>query len=138
MRIIDADEAVRTLKRMAKDCIFTGKLQEGEEYAIAASVLNRGKLADELSGRDINNHIRQLEAQVPKWISVKTPPKKPGEYIVLIRYPDGRSIRTFNIFHPDAGWCPNDLVEAVQTHWMSFYSLPEPPKEDNHAENDRS
>jgi hypothetical protein len=74
--------------------------------------------------------IKQLESQVPKWISVEETPKEAGEYIVLIRYPDGRSIRTFNIFHPDAGWCPTDLVEAVQTHWMSFYSLPEPPKED--------
>lgn len=80
--------------------------------------------------RDTLAMIQQLEAQVPKWISMKNPPKEAGEYIVLIRYPDGRSIRTFNIFHPDVGWCPNDLVEAVQTHWLSFYSLPEPPKED--------
>lgn len=84
---------------------------------------------------DLQEEIWQLKQQVPKWISVKTPPKKPGEYIVLIRYPDGRSIRTFNIFHPDAGWCPNDLVEAVQTHWMSFYSLPEPPKEAEYGDN---
>lgn len=39
--------------------------------------------------------IQQLEAQVPKWISVENPPKEAGEYIVLIRYPDGRSIRTY-------------------------------------------
>lgn len=75
-------------------------------------------------------YIRQLEAQAPKWIGVEKPPKESGEYIILIRYPDGRYIKTWSIFHPDAGWCPTDFVEAVQTHWMSFYALPEPPKED--------
>lgn len=63
MEIINADEAVRTLKRMAKDCIFTGKLQEGEEYAIAASVLNRKGLFAHLTGKDVNEQFRKLEKE---------------------------------------------------------------------------
>ena len=133
MRLIDADEAVGTLRRMAKDCILRGKLQEGEEYAIAASVLNRKELADVLSGRNINEHIRQLEAQVPKWISVEE------------RFPEGRVLAA--CFDPEM-YChgeyiighlgcmdeseyviaENDfeILDGV-THWMS---LPEPPKEE--------
>ena len=141
MRLIDADEAVRTIRRMAKNCILRGKLQEGEEYAIAASVLNRKELADVLNGRNVNDYIQQLESQVPKWINIKEQMPEGeclagcfargsygyGEYIIGYVSP-------YRVLEGSGYFAENSFVLLDDvTHWMP---LPEPPKEDNHAEND--
>lgn len=63
--------------------------------------------------------------QVPKWISVEEPPKVKGAYLVRLKYP------SWNLFHPDHGWCEVDeYMNSTLTHWMAFEDLPEPPKED--------
>ncbi len=73
--------------------------------------------------------IRQLEAQIPQWISVKERlPDEGGEYIVLVQLPNGTKDHRWDIFHPDAGWCED--YDAKVMFWMSFDSLPEPPGEE--------
>lgn len=74
-------------------------------------------------------YIQQLEAQVPKWISAKNPPKDAGEYLVIVQKADGKKERRWDIFHPDRGWC-DDVGWIKVLYWMSFDSLPEPPKEE--------
>ena len=72
--------------------------------------------------------IKQLEAQVPKWISVGNPPQKESEYIMIVQLPDGKKERIWDVFHPYHGWCEDGEGKKVLC-WMSFDSLPEPPKE---------
>lgn len=72
--------------------------------------------------------IAELEAQVPKWISVDNPPQKEGEYIVIVQTADGKKERMWDVFHPNHGWCEDGEGNTV-LFWMSFDSLPEPPKE---------
>ena len=74
------------------------------------------------------SYIKQLEVQVPKWISVDNPPQKEGEYIVIVQTADGKKERMWDVFHPNHGWCENGEGNKV-LYWMSFDSLPEPPKE---------
>lgn len=68
-------------------------------------------------------YIRQLEAQVPKWISVKERlPERNTAVIVAVD--DGHVFQTLYAYD---GW---DLWEGCTcnvTHWMP---LPEPPKEE--------
>ena len=73
-------------------------------------------------------YIQQLEAQVPKWISVGNPPQKESEYIMIVQLPDGKKERIWDVFHPYHGWCEDGEGKKVLC-WMSFDSLPEPPKE---------
>lgn len=74
-------------------------------------------------------YIQQLEAKIPKWISVKERlPDEGGEYIVLVQLPNGTKDRRWDVFHPDAGWCED--CDAKVLFWMSFYSLPDAPKEE--------
>lgn len=78
--------------------------------------------------------IAELEAQVPKWISVDNPPKSTSDYLVYVwvSYPDGiagMEMRTavYNIVRKE--WTVNhDRTEAIgcPSHWMP---LPETPKE---------
>lgn len=63
MRLIDADEVVKTLKRMASELIRSENYREGEEYAIAAGVLSREKLFAHLTGKDVNEQFRELEKE---------------------------------------------------------------------------
>lgn len=72
--------------------------------------------------------IEQLEAKVPKWISVENPPQVEGEYIVIVQTADGKKERMWDVFHPNHGWCEDGEGNKV-LFWMSFDSLPEPPKE---------
>lgn len=67
--------------------------------------------------------IQQLEAKVPRWISVEERlPEKAGAYVV---YGVGRI--AFATFYPSIQmWVSN--VDAGITHWMP---LPEPPEEEN-------
>ena len=77
-------------------------------------------------------YIQQLEAQVPRWISAKTPPKEWRE-----NDKDGTLIN-FQVYSPEYGVDIGNWVETAKmwvimglpvrvTHWMP---LPEAPKED--------
>ena len=78
--------------------------------------------------------IQQLEAQVPKWISVEERLPKPYKNVIVYR----------KYLNPVSGYCVIDYIELtgqggfewskscaswkyVVTHWMP---LPEPPKEE--------
>ena len=94
---------------------------------------------EELS-RDLKAHIEQLEAQVPKWISVEE--RLPEEVkrddeeasstdIVIVAVRDDMN----NIFVSDDILCKGEWVNYSAplfevTHWMP---LPELPKEDEHG-----
>lgn len=80
-------------------------------------------------------YIQQLEAQVPRWISAKTPPKEWRE-----NDKDGTLIN-FQVYSPEYGVDIGNWVETAKmwvimglpakvTHWMP---LPKAPKEDAHA-----
>lgn len=76
------------------------------------------------------NRIAELEAQVPKWISVNDRLPEPGitKLIVTVRHEHGNIVDIARYLGPQEGW---DLVlwkvwDENVTHWMP---LPEPPKE---------
>jgi hypothetical protein len=73
--------------------------------------------------------IEQLQAQVPKWISVEDRLPEP-ETSVLFCGAGWMDIGWIT----DGGWRSeyiNDYDEGEVTHWMT---LPEPPQEDNNVE----
>ena len=89
--------------------------------------------------KDACEYIQQLEAQAPKWISVEE--RLPETKLAVLGY--GLRSAKYNEYDPfpavhvvytrgeDEGWFTfwnNEYVSV--THWMP---LPEPPKEDNHA-----
>ena len=84
--------------------------------------------------KDALAYIQQLEAQVPRWISAKTPPKEWRE-----NDKDGTLIN-FQVYSPEYGVDIGNWVETAKmwvimglpakvTHWMP---LPKAPKEDAH------
>ena len=82
--------------------------------------------------KDALAYIQQLEAQVPKWISAKTPPtkwKEDGSTKDLINYqiysPE-YGVDVGNWLEPAGVWCIFGMPVKSVTHWMP---LPEPPKE---------
>lgn len=83
--------------------------------------------------RDTLAMIQQLEAQIPKWISVEE--RLPETYsTVLVAYKDayGETSVGAGILCNYADWVGHGFAmkrDAV-THWMP---LPEPPKEDVHG-----
>ena len=90
-----------------------------------------GSTCGDLFG-DALAYIQQLEAQVPRWISAKTPPKEWRE-----NDKDGTLIN-FQVYSPEYGVDIGNWVETAKmwvimglpvrvTHWMP---LPEAPKED--------
>ena len=80
------------------------------------------------SGR-IEQHVKQLEAAQPKWISVEE--RLPGKPCDVLAVVNGHVMYTW--YHPrtrcfenGAGIC-YFVTENMVTHWMP---LPNPPKED--------
>lgn len=73
--------------------------------------------------KDISELFREMEAQVPKWISVKERlPEKDEEVLCFFVYPDLTTMCQ-NVYYGGGRW----LGEGnFVTHWMP---LPEPPKE---------
>lgn len=77
-------------------------------------------------------YIQQLEAQIPKWISVEERlPEKQGDYIVLYSFGETNVQRfagvMYFIRYDERPHFENDGLYGLHvTHWMS---LPEPPKE---------
>ena len=78
------------------------------------------------------DRIQQLEAQVPKWISAKTPPKDWREN------DKDKTLINYQVYSPDYGVDIGNWIETAKmwvimglpakvTHWMP---LPEAPKED--------
>ena len=82
--------------------------------------------------------IQQLEAQVPKWISVveREPPE--GSYVLAAGDDEDEVPAVAHIEKGDwaAVWAEN-FGESVHSYWrggaMFWMPLPEPPKEDDHA-----
>lgn len=73
-------------------------------------------------------YIQQLEAQVPRWISVKKRlPEDTGKYIVCTT--KGSVYCTRFIVH---SW-RRDFQTDINTHITHWMPMPEPPKEDDHA-----
>lgn len=76
--------------------------------------------------------IQQLEAQVPKWISVKERlPEKSGYYLCWMPKYETTDVLHYSAKHMafnafDTTYIPESALPA--THWMS---LPEPPKEED-------
>ena len=75
-------------------------------------------------------YIQQLEAAQPKWISVEKPPKQEGMYIVRAITFNDAIINDWDIFTTGSGWCGEDRDFKKILFYMSFDSLPEPPKEE--------
>lgn len=88
-------------------------------------------------------YIQQLEAQVPKWISVEDPPKKGGRYLIL--FEDGHCCDAefdedidfdsqfgewVEIYHPETlGYLDSEWRGYQEvTHWMPLPSIPEEEK----------
>lgn len=113
------------------ECCISIRNGECEKYAACEQCPFFTK---NMSDSDALAYIQQLEAQIPKWISVDNPPKYTSNYLVYVwvAYPDGiayMDVRTgvYNIVYKT--WTiPHSNLEAVgePTHWMP---LPEPPKE---------
>lgn len=77
---------------------------------------------------DSFEYIQQLEAQVPRWISVEERlPEDSGKYIVCTT--KGSVYCTRFKAHSRGGNFQTDINTHI-THWMP---MPEPPKEDDHA-----
>ena len=81
--------------------------------------------------------IAELEAQVPRWISVKDRLPEPGitKLIVTVQHEHGNTVDMARYLGPQEGW---DLVswklwDKNVTHWMP---LPEPPKDESEVEDD--
>ena len=70
-------------------------------------------------------YIQQLEAQVPKWISVEERLPEYGRYLVIIQTECGMG-KVITATYNDMGWWTYGNSGEL-THWMP---LPEPPKED--------
>lgn len=68
--------------------------------------------------------IQQLEAQVPKWISVEERLPKSGRYLVITKKGDGMT-KVNTATYNDMGWWTYANFGEI-THWMP---LPKPPKE---------
>lgn len=75
------------------------------------------------------NARKESNAAAPKWISVDTPPKKGGEYIVAALTEGGSIIKTWDIFTEQSGWCSDKSAFEKILFYMDFETLPEPPKE---------
>lgn len=86
---------------------------------------------------DALDYIQQLEAQVPKWISMEE--RLPEAKMAVLAYGqrvvfNGKKIETFPMERvaytrgEDEGWFSWDSGDLIEvTHWMP---LPEPPKEE--------
>ena len=79
--------------------------------------------------------IQQLEAQVPRWISAKTPPKDWREN------DKDKTLINYQVYSPDYGVDIGNWIETAKmwvimglpakvTHWMP---MPEAPKENAHG-----
>lgn len=76
--------------------------------------------------KDALAYAQQLEAQAPKWISAKEPPKEEKEYIVLRECWDGAVERTTDIFVNGRWGCDGTVIKVVA--WMDFDALPGLPE----------
>lgn len=92
--------------------------------------------------RDAFCYIKQLEARVPKWISVKDRLPEPSTYVLALTAPGalsvGQNVIVADYIHPKSedhgvfviaytNYDDKDIVPV--THWMP---LTEPTKEDMH------
>lgn len=77
----------------------------------------------------IRDYIQQLEAKVPRWISVEERlPDVNVDVVLIIPRNDGPCIRVGWLRESGRWWAAGQgLVPYDVTHWMP---LPEPPKED--------
>lgn len=74
--------------------------------------------------------LEQLEAQVPKWISVEERLPEPGVFVVIIiRMGEDTYLRVGWLRGAEPRWMQAGLglIEGTVTHWMP---LPDAPKED--------
>lgn len=71
-------------------------------------------------------YIQQLEAQVPKWISVEDRLPKPDKNVLTLK--NRKRVRIGYYSEDCEEWVINNMVayDECITHWMP---LPEPPKE---------
>ena len=75
------------------------------------------------NARNIADHLIAHGVTVQEWISVGSPPKKPGDYLCYFKYePESPNIICQNTYYGSGRWMSEqDRV----THWSY---LPEPPK----------
>ena len=108
------------------------KPEEIKRMLVTCLELNMPPDVQHVAMKDALAYIQQLEAQVPRWISAKTPPKEWRE-----NDKDGTLIN-FQVYSPEYGVDIGNWVETAKmwvimglpvrvTHWMP---LPEAPKED--------
>lgn len=110
-------EIIRSLKDQAKDKLYQANGDPESIFANDAEAL--------VAAADV------LEADAPKWVSVKCRLPKPGitKMFVTIRHEHGSIVDMARYLGGKEGW---DLAtwkiwDNNVTHWMP---LPEPPKED--------
>lgn len=75
--------------------------------------------------------VRGFEAAQLKWISAEKRPKQEGQYIVRAITFGGAIINSWDIFTTGAGWCGEGSDFKKILYYMTYGSLPEPPKEEN-------
>ena len=84
-------------------------------------------------------YIQQLEAQIPKWVSVDKRKPKRGEYVLFLYAKDAQN-PVMHAKNPmvvgryDYGMYLANGCEVKITHWMPLPELPTPPKEDDYDE----
>ena len=76
--------------------------------------------------KDALTYILQLEAQVPKWISVEERLPKELQYVIAINRYDDDSFEPCIAYFSAREWFTGSFIGGCEiTHWMP---LPEPPE----------
>lgn len=117
-------------------CPYESDCKETDNFtAIAKDALNsiqqlEAEKRDLLEERELNEYLRdkvkQLEAKVPKWISVKDKMPPTGNAVLVVVHNEKMAWTCVEVDVWDGRWLENaDSDWHIVTHWMP---LPEPPE----------